>query len=314
MSNYNGAQITLTQRPTHGLSYTFGFTFAHALDMATSERGGPTNTPTNFRSDYSNSEFDIRKRFTATVTYALPGRDGFAQSLKGWKVTSIVTAQSGLPWGAAGNTSIDLAGQAEFVDRWNFSGDPADFSGLGKRSVPFFAGSYTECLAFAPNGTCTTKGGTFLNTAANQTAHTPTAPLAALPASCVSSAASAATLQTYGCYSSSSSIMTPPAYGTYGNLVRDFFRGNTFTNWDASVIKDWKFTERFSGEFRLEIFNVLNHTNFGNPQFNGGGNTDPFSPSNPFGRSNNTPDVANNNPALGSGGPREFQLGFRLNF
>jgi len=47
------------------------------------------------------------------------------------------------------------------------------------------------------------------------------------------------------------------AYGTYGNLVRDFFRGNTFTNWDASVIKDWKFTERSSGEFRLEIFNVL---------------------------------------------------------
>src|SRR5882762_6116969 len=153
MSNYNGAQITLTQRPTHGLSYTFGFTFAHALDMATSERGGPTNTPTNFRSDYSNSEFDIRKRFTATVTYALPGRDGYAQSLKGWKVTSIVTAQSGLPWGAAGNSSIDVAGQAENVDRWNFYGDPADFSGLGKRSVPFFAGSYTECLAFAPNGT-----------------------------------------------------------------------------------------------------------------------------------------------------------------
>jgi len=77
--------MTLTQRPTHGLSYTLGFTFAHALDMATSERGGPTNTPTNFRSDYSNSEFDIRKRFTATLTYALPGRDGFAQSLKGWK-------------------------------------------------------------------------------------------------------------------------------------------------------------------------------------------------------------------------------------
>ncbi len=248
MSNYNGAQITLTQRPTHGLSYTLGFTFAHALDMATSERGGPTNTPTNFRSDYSNSEFDIRKRFTATLTYALPGRDGFAQSLKGWKVTSIITAQSALPWGALGNASIDVAGQNEFVDRWNFSGDPADFSDLGKGSVPYW-----------------TSGST-------------------IPS------------------------------GTNPRIVRDFFRGNTFTNWDASVIKDWKFTERFSGEFRLEIFNVLNHTNFGNPQFNGGGNTDPFSPSNPFGRSNNTPDVANNNPALGSGGPREFQLGFRLNF
>jgi len=65
--------------------------------MATSERGGPTNTLRNFRSDYSNSEFDIRKRFTATLTYALPGRDGFAQSLKGWKVTSIITRRVHCP-------------------------------------------------------------------------------------------------------------------------------------------------------------------------------------------------------------------------
>jgi Carboxypeptidase regulatory-like domain/TonB dependent receptor len=298
MSNYNGAQITVTQRPTHGLSYTLGFTFAHALDMATSERGGPTNTPTNFRSDYSNSEFDIRKRFTATLTYALPGRDGFAQSLKGWKVTSIITAQSALPWGALGNASIDVAGQNEFVDRWNFSGNPADFSDLGKGSVPYWTSGST-----IPSGTNPRTGQPYV--AADLAINNPT---------CTGAAASMVTLQRFGCYVRGGSVMTPPAYGTYGNLVRDFFRGNTFTNWDASVIKDWKFTERFSGEFRLEIFNVLNHTNFGNPQFNGGGNTDPFSPSNPFGRSNNTPDVANNNPALGSGGPREFQLGFRLNF
>jgi hypothetical protein len=204
-----------------------------------------------------------------------------------------------LPWGAAGNASIDVAGQNEFVDRWNFSGNPADFSGLGKGSVPCF-GVAGSTFATQP---CTTVP---LGPAGNFVAN--------MPAACVSAAASPITLQRYGCYLSGSSVMTPPAYGTYGNLVRDFFRGNTFTNWDASMIKDWKFTERFSGEFRLEIFNVLNHTNFGNPQFNGGGNTDPFSPSNPFGRSNNTPDVANNNPALGSGGPREFQLGFRLNF
>jgi len=33
-----------------------------------------------------------------------------------------------------------------------------------------------------------------------------------------------------------------------------------------------------------------------------------------LGASAATPDVSNNNPALGSGGPREFQLGFRLSF
>jgi hypothetical protein len=276
-SNYNGMQATLTQRPVHGLGYTLGFTWSHALDMDTNgERGGPNNTPGNFASDYSNSGFDIRKRFTATITYDLPSRKGFVHLLEGWKLTSIVTVQNGLPWGAAGDSGIDVSGQAENVDRWNFSGNPHDFSAFGKASIPFFAG-------------------------------------ASNPA-CIAKAASMATLATYGCYVVGNSVMTPPAYGTYGNLRRNFFFGNTFSVWDGSIIKDTKIGERFSAEFRFEMFNVLNHTNFGNPTFNGGGGTDPFTPSSGFGNSNNTPDVANNNPALGSGGPREFQLGLRLSF
>ena len=161
-----------------------------------------------------------------------------------------------------------MTGQAENVDRWNFSGNPHDFSAFGKGSIPFFAGTSNPA--------------------------------------CVAKAASQQTLATYGCYVVGNSVMTPPALGTYGNLRRNFFFGNTFSAWDGSVIKDTKIGERFSAEFRFEIFNVLNHTNFGNPSFNGGGGTDPFTPGSGFGNSNNTPDVANNNPALGSGGPREF--------
>ena len=202
-----------------------------------------------------------------------------AQLAKGWKVTSIVTLQSALPWGTLIASSSDLAGTGEQADRWNFFGDPADFSGLGKGNVPSFAGTTNPaCLAKAQ------------------------------------ALGSVSTLATFGCYANNGSIMLPPAIGTYGNLVRDSFRGNTFFGWDASLIKDFKFTERLSGEFRLEVFNVINHVNFGNPQFNGGGNTDPTVPTAGFGRSNSTPDVANNNPALGSGGPREMQLGFRLTF
>ena len=261
-SNYDGMQATLTQRATRGLSSTVGFTWAHALDTDTNgERGGPNNTPYNFQSDYSNSGFDIRKRLTAAITYDLPGKKGFAQMLEGWKITSIITAQNGLPWGAAGDSSTDVAGEAENVDRWNFSGNPHDFSAFGKSSIPYFAGTSN--------------------------------PL------CVAKAASLATLTTYGCYVVGTSVMTPPAYGTYGNLARNTFFGNTFTAWDGSIIKDTKIRERLSAEFRFEIFNLLNHTNFGNPTFNGGGSTDPFTPASGFGNSNNTPDVANNNPALG---------------
>jgi hypothetical protein len=34
---------------------------------------------------------------------------------------------------------------------------------------------------------------------------------------------------------------------------------------DFAVLKDTHFTERFSAQFRAELFNILNHTNFGIP-------------------------------------------------
>jgi len=80
------------------------------------------------------------------------------------------------------------------------------------------------------------------------------------------------------------------------------------------VLEDWNFTERLAGEFRFEVFNLLNTTHYGNPQFNGAGGNTPFSTPTAFGAAAATPDVSNNNPALGSGGPREFQLGFRVSW
>jgi hypothetical protein len=36
-------------------------------------------------------------------------------------------------------------------------------------------------------------------------------------------------------------------------------------NWDASLIKTTKFTERQTPQFRTEFFNLFNHPQFGNP-------------------------------------------------
>jgi len=69
-----------------------------------------------------------------------------------------------------------------------------------------------------------------------------------------------------------------------------------------------------AGAGRFEVFNLLNQTQYGNPQFNGAGGNDPFGTPNQFGESVQTPDVANNNPSLGSGAARSFQLGFRVNW
>jgi hypothetical protein len=50
-----------------------------------------------------------------------------------------------------------------------------------------------------------------------------------------------------------------------GTLGRDAITGPGFVNTDFSVTKNTKITERFNLQFRTEMFDVLNHPNFGNP-------------------------------------------------
>jgi hypothetical protein len=285
-SNYNGLQTTLSQRVTHGLSYTVGFTYAHALDQASNERGGPLGTPFDFRHDYSNSDYDIRKRLTGTVTYALPGKKGFGQMLEGWKVTSIVSLASALPWGILGSRGggNDASGTQEFNDVWNFYGDPKDFSGLGRDSVPYFTGA-----AAMNNSACASKAGAL-------------------------GALGLVALQKYGCFVRGGSVLIPPAIGDRGNATRNMFRATPMKLWDASIMKDFKFGEKLTAQVRIESFNILNRVNMGSPQFNGGGGNLPFASPQQLGQAQTTPDVGNNNPSLGSGGPREFQFGLKLSF
>ena len=58
-----------------------------------------------------------------------------------------------------------------------------------------------------------------------------------------------------------------PALRTYG-LPRNFFRGPGRTNLDLALAKRTDITERIKGEFRLEAFNIFNHTEFLNPDIN----------------------------------------------
>ena len=121
-------------------------------------------------------------------------------------------------------------------------------------------------------------------------------------------------LQKYGCFVDGASVLVPPAIGSAGNAVRNMFRGNGIKVWDASLMKDIKIGERLNAQFRVEVFDLVNHLNFGNPQFNGAGGNTPFTNPSVFGASQSTPDVANNNPSLGSGGPARIPTGFEADF
>ena len=56
-----------------------------------------------------------------------------------------------------------------------------------------------------------------------------------------------------------------PAAGTFGNVGRDSLEGPGLTEVDLSAGKNTRLTERVGLQFRAEVFNVLNHTNFLTP-------------------------------------------------
>ena len=51
----------------------------------------------------------------------------------------------------------------------------------------------------------------------------------------------------------------------WGNLGRNILRGPVQRQLDLAVAKSLRFTERFSGEFRWEMFNLMNQVTFANP-------------------------------------------------
>jgi hypothetical protein len=57
------------------------------------------------------------------------------------------------------------------------------------------------------------------------------------------------------------SAFSAPAYGTVGNAGRDSLTGPGYADWDLSLLKSTKLTERTRLQFRAEFFNILNHTN-----------------------------------------------------
>lgn len=61
------------------------------------------------------------------------------------------------------------------------------------------------------------------------------------------------------------SAFSAPITGTVGNLGRDTLTGPGLLDWDLSLLKATRLTERLRIQFRAEVFNVVNHTNLLTP-------------------------------------------------
>jgi hypothetical protein len=291
-SNYNSLQVSMTQRLSHGLQLTPGFTWSHALDNSTVE------DVLNPMLSYGSSGTPVV--FTLTGTYYLPSKKSPGQLLEGWQVNSTVYILSAGPTTLT-DTSDDLSGTGQNADHWDIVGNPHAFQlGGPGQQIPCYGVAKSS---FAGNTNCTT-----------------VAALANMPALCQSVAAAEPTnpnsvgtpnatgtlaLTNIGCYLVGSTAVVPEAQGTFGDEGTGTFYGRPYRNWDFSATKNWKFKERYGVQFRAEFFNVLNRT-----LISGAGGTNLASPST-LGMATATPDSGN--PVIGNG-PRKIQFGLKLSW
>jgi hypothetical protein len=316
ISNYDALQVTLQARGYHGVSFLAGYTYSHALSETDADIEGGLTVSTdksNQRLNYGNSASDLRHRFTFSPSYNIPGMKSPAQMLEGWTVSGILTLQDGLTW-SPNDTTTDYIGTGELgatsggqstTQDWNFSGSPSAFTvssppltpipcygTKGCTAVPTFAGASASIQAQCQAAATAPYGG-------------PTTPNGMLALAALTNA---------GCYVRNGGILTPPAYGTFGDAYKGIFRGQNYYNVDFSIAKIWKIKESYSAQFRIEFFNLFNRADFATA---GGGGGTVAAGSNPasaatFGAATVTPDASN--PVSGSGGPRHIQFGLKLTF
>ena len=105
-SNYNALTGKLSQRLAKGLTSLVSFTWSKAIDIGSGLRPSllTNGSPLNFYDFTSNrglSDFNVGRRFVASVLYELPfgkGSSGLINRLAGgWQVGSIITMADGTP-------------------------------------------------------------------------------------------------------------------------------------------------------------------------------------------------------------------------
>jgi hypothetical protein len=123
-SNYNSLQLRAEKRTSHGLTFLASYTWAHALDIASSADLGAQNGG-DFRfyqqpdREYGNADFDVRHRFVVSYLYELPVGHGKALLGDGNGVLEAIAGGwqiGGIASFSTGNWYTILDGNASFAN------------------------------------------------------------------------------------------------------------------------------------------------------------------------------------------------------
>jgi hypothetical protein len=231
-SAYNSLQASLDKRFAHGLQLTAAYTFSKSFDEASSFEG--ILNPIDPRISRSLSVFDARHRFVLSYYWELPIQhyDGAkGKLLNGWALSGITTFQTGFP------IRISSAADNELMYSFDFElpGEPLQLAPLHTLRPQSNGNYFFDPNSFTENAT---------------TPPTPTNGVV----DCSSSAV-------FGCYD-------PALFGTLGTAKRTLCCGPHISNTDFAILKTISLSETKRVDFRAELFNLFNHTQFFNPDGN----------------------------------------------
>ena len=249
--NYNALQMTLARRITSGLTLNSQYTFSRSFgNTAGSNEARTAAVPDVFDADNGYNNFDVRHTFNFSALYKLPFGKGtnhdfgsVGNALLGdWEVGSIVNARSGLPI-EIGITRPDVVMQCAATTC------PVTIGGVATTVPQGFTAQLTSgTLPVGFIGVVNTPGG-----GASRNVRRPNL----IPG-----------VNPY--LNNDRSIINPAAFsiplpGTFGDLPRNALRGPNFKQFDLVFNKRFPITESTNLEFRTEIFNIFNQTNFAVP-------------------------------------------------
>jgi hypothetical protein len=230
-SAYNSLQASLEKRFSHGLQLQGAYTWSKSFDQASSFEN--LLNPIDPRRSRSLSLFDARNRFVLSYYWQIPApkySGAKAKVLDDWAVSGIVTLQSGFP--------IRLTSQAdnELISSFDFEtvGEPDQLKS-------FKVGNAHH------NGCALGSGPTSLE-----------------GAQCVPVSNLYFDPNTF----TENTNVDPSLLGRIGTAPRTICCGPGIKNFDFSIQKDIATTESTHLEFRGELFNAFNHTQFLNPDGN----------------------------------------------
>jgi hypothetical protein len=300
-SSYNAMLLSLQRRFTNGLAFQAGYTWSHSINDG-SVGGGESNGPENVNClpcDYGPSVFDIRHNVAADVVYDLPFGDGKRFLNEGGVVNKIV--------GGWAFSSVGL---------WH-TGHPLTITmNISPTQLPDGNDQTTQRPDLVPGVPLLLPGGV----------HNYTIPIN--PAAFAPPPLAQGTDQFGVPYASYGLV------GQFGDAPNGLIRALNSWQIDMSLMKTTKITERVSVEFGVQIFNIFNHVQLGDPSLDNlafnysqvtdsQGNPIPnrftLQPTANLGQITTTNNFNNNNdnatsPNTGTGLPRQIQFMLRFLF